>query len=255
MNDSMLTQWTRLGGVLLLVLALGACSSGPPPQTGNYPEPVYSHERLVPADLDDPQTAIYDPWEGTNRRIYNFNYHFDRKVFLPAVRGYKWITPDVAQKGISNFFNNIRDIRTLANSILQFAPVKVLQSTGRVVVNSTVGLLGLIDVATGMDMPRPSEDFGQTLGRYGVGAGPYLVVPFLGPSSLRDGTGVLVDSIATGLLYEEFMSTEGRYALQLLDAVDTRANVPFRYYETGQAFEYDTLRWLYSTKREIDIAK
>ena len=143
----------------------------------------------------------------------------------------------------------------LANSILQFAPVKVLQSTGRVVVNSTVGLLGLIDVATKMDIPRPSEDFGQTLGHYGVGAGPYLVMPLLGPSSLRDGTGVFIDSYATGLLYEEFMSTEGRYVVQLIDAIDTRANVPFRYYETGQAFEYDTLRWLYSTKREIDIAK
>ena len=93
------------------------------------------------------------------------------------------------------------------------------------------------------------------LGRYGVGTGPYLVMPFLGPSSLRDGTGVLVDSYATGLLYEEFMSTEGRYAVQLLDALDTRANVSFRYYETGSAFEYSTVRWLYSTKRELDVAK
>lgn len=255
-NTTMMTMIrTRLPGALLLTLALGACSSGPPPQTGNYPEPVYSSERLVPEDIDDPQMAVYDPWQGMNRRIYNFNYHFDQKVFLPVVRGYKWVTPDLLEKGISNFFNNIRDIRTLANSILQLSPGKTAQAAGRVMVNSTVGVLGLMDVARNMDLPRPSEDFGQTLGRYGVGPGPYLVLPFLGPSNLRDGAGTLTDSWATGLLYEEAMSTEGRYGVQLIDAIDTRAKLPFRYYETGSAFEYDTLRWLYSTKREIDIAK
>ncbi len=182
MNNSKITALTRIGGILLLVMALGACSSGPPPRTADYPEPTYSHERLVPEDLEDPQTQVYDPWEGMNRRIYNFNYHFDQKIFLPVVRGYKWVTPDVVERRITNFFNNIRDIRTLANSILQFSPGKTVQSTGRVVVNSTVGLLGLFDVATSMGMPRPSENFGQTLGRYGVGPGPYLSAGWRAPN-------------------------------------------------------------------------
>ena len=251
----MKTNFLR-GALLVSVFTLGACSTGPATQPQNVTEPVFSAERILPEDIATRDAVEqYDPWEGMNRRIYNFNYHFDQKVFLPTVRGYQYITPDFAEKGVHNFFNNIRDMLTFMNSVLQLSPGKSAQSLGRVVVNSTVGVLGLIDVATNMDIPRPVEDFGQTMGRWGVGAGPYLVVPFLGPSNLRDGVGLLPDFYVRSLILEEIFADDAQIPITLLDAISTRANVPFRYYETGSAFEYETLRWLYSTKRDLDIAK
>jgi len=251
----MTTNYLR-GALLVSVLSLGACSSGPATQPQNVTEPVFSAERVLPKDVDaHDATAVYDPWEGMNRRIYNFNYHFDRTIFLPAVRGYRWVTPDIAEKGIHNFFNNIRDMLTFMNSVLQLSPAKSAQSLGRVVVNSTVGVLGLFDVATGMGIPRPVEDFGQTMGRWGVPPGPYFVMPLLGPSSLRDGVGLIPDLYVKALINDEIWADDLQIPVTLLDAVDTRANVPFRYYETGSAFEYETLRWLYSTMRDLQIAK
>ena len=241
---------------LALALLLGACSSGPQPQpqTQTYPEPVFTTERIVP-DGFEPASGVYDPWEGMNKRIYNFNYHFDQWVFLPVVRGYKFVMPQFARTGVSNFFANFSDVSTMVNSILQLAPEKFFQSTGRVLVNSTVGLLGLVDVATKLDFPRPQEDFGQTLGHWGVGQGPYLMIPFMGPSNLRDGVGLLPDFYVQSLIRDEVFSDSLHIPVMLLDAVNTRANVPFRYYETGSAFEYQMVRWLYSTKRKLDVAK
>jgi phospholipid-binding lipoprotein MlaA len=249
------TDYLR-GALLVSVLSLAACSSGPATQPQNVTEPVFSAERVLPENVDaHDATAVYDPWEGMNRRIYNFNYHFDRLVFVPAVNGYRFITPDFAEKGVHNFFNNIRDMLTFMNSVLQLAPEKSAQSLGRVMVNSTVGILGLFDVATMVEMPRPVEDFGQTMGRWGVGQGPYFVVPFLGPSNLRDGIGLIPDLYVKSLINDEIFADDLQIPVMLLDAVNTRANVPFRYYETGSTFEYETLRWLYSTKRDLDIAK
>lgn len=243
--------------VMASALLVGACSSGPATQP-QYQEPIYSAERVLPEDVDERDAQnVYDPWEGMNRRIYNFNYHFDQKVFLPVVRGYKAITPDVAEKGVSNFFNNWKDVNTFVNSVLQLSPDKAAQSLGRVIVNTTVGLFGLIDVATDLNIARPIEDFGQTLGHWGVGSGPYVVMPFLGPSSLRDGVGLLPDFYVQTTISETIFDDawEVQLPVTLLNTVNTRANVPFRYYETGSAFEYETLRWLYSTKRELDVAK
>jgi phospholipid-binding lipoprotein MlaA len=236
------------------LLLLGACAATPPSHEG-MSEPVYDYQRIVPADVGDPQSEVYDPWSGMNKRIYNFNYHFDRYVFLPAVRGYQWIMPGFAEKGVSNFFNNIRDVLTLANSMLQLKGEKAAQATGRVMVNTTIGIFGLFDVATSMDIPRPVEDFGQTLGHWGVGPGPYLVVPFLGPSSLRDGIGLIPDALLQQAIYQEAIASPQNDYIFLLNAVDTRAQVPFRYYETGTAFEYETVRWLFSTKRQLDVEK
>jgi len=249
-------QWSQLGGALLVCLSLGACSTGPTPQAqSQYPEPIFSAERVLPQGMEPGPSDVYDPWEGMNKRIYNFNYHFDNMIFLPVVRGYRWIMPDFAEKGIHNFFNNFRDLRTLANSILQLSPDKTAQAAGRVMVNTTVGLFGLVDVATTMGLPRPFEDFGQTLGHYGVGQGPFLVIPLLGPSNLRDGIGLLPDAYMTSAVQDEVLSKPLRRSAFLLDAIDTRANVNFHYYENGLAFEYDYVRWLWSTKREIDVAK
>jgi len=245
------------GVLLIAVFSMAACSSGPALKMQDYSEPVFTAERVLPEDIDgrDP-AAVYDPWKGMNKHIYNFNYHFDRYVFLPTVRGYQNITPDFAEKGVSNFFDNLKDVNSFLNSLLQLSPTKSVQSVGRVALNSTVGLLGLIDVATYVGIPRPEEDFGQTLGRWGVGPGPYLVLPVLGPSSLRDGTGLIPDTMVNSYLKDQiFSDDEVLLAISLLDAVQTRSRVTFRYYETGSAFEYDTVRWLWSTKRELDIAK
>jgi phospholipid-binding lipoprotein MlaA len=251
----MKTKFLR-GALLVSAFTLGACSTGPATQPQNVTEPVFSAERILPENIAKHDAVDqYDPWEGMNRRIYNFNYHFDKHIFLPTVRGYQYITPDFAEKGVHNFFNNIRDMRTFLNAVLQLSPSKSAQSLGRVMVNSTVGVLGLMDVATNMDIPRPVEDFGQTMGRWGVGAGPYLVVPLLGPSNLRDGVGLIPDIYVTSKIQEEIFADDLQIPMTLLDAISTRANVPFRYYETGSAFEYETLRWLYSVKRELDIAK
>lgn len=256
MKTSTVTPLIRLL-LVLPVLGLAACAATPQGDLSAYPEPTYSHSRLVPEDIAerDLQAGIYDPWEGMNKRIYNFNYHFDRKVFIPVTDGWRRYVPRFARKGVNNFFNNIRDVRTLVNSILQLKAEKAAQATGRVMVNSTVGLLGFIDVATNMDIPRPNEDFGQTLGHWGVGKGPYLVLPFLGPSNLRDGIGFIPDAILQTELYGGFLAKPLRSTIWIFDSIDTRSQVPFRYYETGSAFEYETVRWLYSVKRDLDVAK
>lgn len=244
------------GALLIVVFSMAACSSGPALQMEDYPEPVFTAERVLPADIESrDSTVVYDPWEGMNRRIYNFNYHFDRYVFLPTVRGYQYVTPDFAEAGVSNFFDNLRDVNTFLNSVLQLSPSKSAQSLGRVAVNSTIGLLGLVDVATFFGIPRPEEDFGQTLGRWGAGPGPYLMLPVIGPSSLRDGIGLIPDTMVNSYLKDEIFSEDYVLAASVLDAVQARSRVTFRYYETGSSFEYDTVRWLWSTKRELDIAK
>lgn len=239
---------------IVLALSLGACSSGPPPrqQAAEYPEPVFAAKRILPPDHAD-LTAVYDPWMGLNKRIYNFNYHFDQNVLLPVVRGYEAVVPSVGRTGINNFFKNIDDLLTMLNSALQLKPEKFIQSGGRVIVNSTIGLFGLVDVATAMEIPRPSEDFGQTLGRWGVGQGPYLVLPFLGPSNLRDGLGRIPDTYVQSTVQSEVLSQPVDLTASILFPIDTRANTAFRYYENGSAFEYQMVRWLYSTKRELDV--
>ena len=242
--------------LLITVFLMTACSTGPAMQMENYSEPVFSAERILPGDAAERSASeVYDPWQGMNRRIYNFNYHFDRYVFLPATRGYQNVTPDIAEEGVSNFFDNLRDVNTFLNSVLQLSPKKSAQSLGRVAVNSTIGLLGLIDVATMFGIDRPEEDFGQTLGRWGAGPGPYLMVPVLGPSSLRDGIGLIPDTMVNSYLKDEIFTDDGAIAASVVDALSTRSKTQFRYYETGSTFEYETVRWLWTTKRELVIAK
>ena len=242
--------------ILVLALSLCACASTPQPaqQASDYPEPVFTAKRLLPPEHAD-QTDVYDPWVGMNKRIYNFNYHFDKAIFLPVVRGYEAVMPQFARTGVHNFFRNFDDMITMVNSVLQVSPNKFFQSTGRVVVNSTIGIFGLFDVATKFDIPRPAEDFGQTLGRWGVGQGPYLVLPFMGPSNLRDGLGKLPDFYVRSAIQDEVLSDDVQIGTTVLYPIDTRANTSFRYYQTGSAFEYRMVRWLYSTKREMDVSQ
>ena len=229
-------------------------------------------EPIIPAKRSVEQYAIpenqqafyaYDPWEPMNRRIYNFNAVFDEYVFLPVVRAYEFILPNFAQTGVSNFFNNLTEINNLMNSLLQFKIVKVFNTIGRIAMNTTVGLGGLIDVATHEGVKREDEDFGQTLGFYGLGPGPYLVLPVLGPSDLRDTTGLVVDAIAYDLVMNELIQRLAikdsekdavNWGLVAIYAIDKRHKESFRYFMTGSPFEYTLIRKLYLMKREFQIA-
>jgi phospholipid-binding lipoprotein MlaA len=205
----------------------------------------------------------YDPWESMNRRIYNFNAIFDNYVFLPVVNAYEFVLPVFAQTGISNFYHNLTEVTNLMNSLLQFKFVKAVNTFGRIAINTTVGLGGLIDVATLNDgIKREDEDFGQTLGFYGLGPGPYLVLPILGPSNLRDTAGLGVDTLVYSLMMKELIGHLGlsntqedvlNYSLSVVYAIDKRHNEPFRYFKTGSPFEYDLIRKLYLIKRQFQI--
>ena len=139
-------------------------------------------------------TSNKDPLEGLNRGIYKFNDVTDKAVFKPVAGAYKAVAPTPIQTGVSNFFANIRTFVTSINQVLQFKFNKAAESAGRFIINSTIGIAGLIDVASKDGIPQYKEDFGQTLGYWGLGDGPYLVLPFLGPSSVRDTTGLVAES-------------------------------------------------------------
>jgi phospholipid-binding lipoprotein MlaA len=206
----------------------------------------------------------YDPWEGFNRGVYKFNYGFDKYVFLPIVRGYEFITPAPARKGITNFFNNLFEITNFINNLLQGKAEGCVNSVFRFAFNSTLGLGGLLDPATEMGFPEWKEDFGQTLGVWGLGPGPYLVLPILGPSTLRDTGGLVVDAVAQSIWLDAVISQAGwdsstesavKWSLSGLRIINTRSNVRFRYYETGSPFEYDLVRFIYLKDRQIKIER
>lgn len=205
-------------------------------------------------------TSVYDPLEPFNRSMYNFNARFDRYVFLPVVAGYEFVTPDIAQTGVSNFFNNLAEVKYLINNALQGKASSSGVTASRFVINSTVGVLGLWDPATKMGLFVREEDFGQTLGKWGVGNGPYLVLPFFGPSTLRDTGGLAFDyavnqEIDLLDLNDDANKDGTRIALGLLQAIDTRKNTKFRYYETGSPFEYSLVRYMYIQMRDVQIEK
>lgn len=138
--------------------------------------------------------ANKDPLESINRGVYKFNDVTDKAVFKPVATAYKTVTPSPIRTGVNNFFNNLGSVTNILNNLLQFKFANAFSETGRFVINSTFGLAGLIDVA-GMDkIAVHKEDFGQTLGYWGVGSGAYLVLPFVGPSTVRDTTGLIVDT-------------------------------------------------------------
>jgi len=139
-----------------------------------------------------------DPYEGFNRGVYTFNDTIDGAILKPIAMGYNYVTPDVAKKGINNFYNNITDFITAVNSFLQLDFEQGMTDSGRVIVNTTIGMLGFIDVAsTNVNnyTERNKQDFGTTLARYGWRDSAYLVLPFFGPSTFRDGTGLAVDGL------------------------------------------------------------
>jgi len=203
---------------------------------------------------------IYDPWEPMNRTLYNFNAGFDRYVFLPTVNGYRKVTPDLLETGISNFFENLREIHYFVNNLLQLELKSSAISLGRFVINSTVGVAGFWDQATPLGLYSQKEDFGQTLGKWGVGGGPYLVLPVFGPSNLRDTGGLITDFLVETEIdmlniEDDANKDDIRIALILLNAIDQRKNTAFHYYETGSPFEYELMRYFYTKFRGIEIER
>jgi phospholipid-binding lipoprotein MlaA len=145
------------------------------------------------ASLEGP-TDPSDPFESYNRSMNSFNSNVDRYVLKPVAQGYNAVTPTFVQKGVGNFFSNLDDVVVIFNDLFQFKFKQLASDTGRVVINTTIGLFGLIDWASEMGLEKHNEDFGQTLGHWGVASGPYLILPFFGPSTVRDAGGMLTDS-------------------------------------------------------------
>jgi phospholipid-binding lipoprotein MlaA len=182
-------------GFLLLV---AACAGAPPPAPAPA-GPAAVNEPAAPAPSKpeaEKKTAIpdsNDPFEGFNRAMYAFNDWFDRNILKPVAKGYRAVLPSPIRTGIGNFFSNLREPIVILNDLFQGKFGQALSDTGRFLVNTTVGIGGLLDPATHLGMRRHNEDFGQTLAVWGVGEGPYIVWPFLGPSNLRDTAGLAVD--------------------------------------------------------------
>lgn len=150
------------------------------------------------------KAAQTDPYEGFNRSMYKFNTKLDKYFFKPVSDGYKFITPDVVETGVSNFFNNLKGINVVLNDVLQGKFLQSASDTGRFLTNTTIGVAGLFDVASELGLQYNVEDFGQTLAVWGVEEGPYLVLPIMGPTTIRDGGGLIVDKAANPSTYVPF---------------------------------------------------
>lgn len=240
---------------IILVLSISACAAT---QVKEGSEPAQRTIEDVLPEGEKVALEVHDPWEGYNRWMYDFNAKFDRYVFLPVVDAYK-VLPIFARTGVSNIFRNLGEFRNITNALLQGKPVQSGSSLGRLGVNTTIGILGLFDPATKFGLYHQKEDFGQTLGVWGVGPGPFLVLPILGPSTLRDGPSLIPDA-AIHPIYKPFpwlveLNNDELLVMSGIDAIDTRSNLGFRYYEMGSPFEYIWVRNLWLEYRQLQIEK
>jgi phospholipid-binding lipoprotein MlaA len=164
-----------------------------------------------------------DPWEGMNRAVFDFNEGLDRAVLKPVATGYQKVVPEFARNAIDNVFGNIGDAWSAINQLLQAKPQQAIEMGFRFTINTVFGFGGVLDIATEAGLERRSEDFGQTLGRWGLGPGPYVVLPVLGPSTLRDTTALTLDLQAqpSALLQER----RDRFGVAALQIISTRAKL------------------------------
>jgi phospholipid-binding lipoprotein MlaA len=195
------TRYARTGLGLVLALSAAACVTLPP----------------------NSQRVPQDPWESLNRGVYKFNDKLDRAVAKPVARTYVRIVPKAIRTGVSNFFANLDTTTVMVNDTLQGKFLAAANDLGRFLLNSTVGLGGILDPATPAGLARNDEDFGQTLGHWGVHPGPFIELPVLGPSDLRDASSKLVDTYTNPRQY--IRNTYIRYGLYLPALVNTRANL------------------------------
>lgn len=221
----------RWVGVTLMALLLTACASIPPGSTA------------------DPR----DPFERYNRAMFSFNKTVDDKVLKPVATGYVDVIPDLVRTAISNFFGNIGDVWTAVNNYLQGKPREGTNDLARVVLNSTFGIVGLIDVATPAGLVQHEEDFGQTLGVWGVKSGPYLILPILGASTVRDGLVRPLDLYADPITQINGAGVEN--SLRALRLVDDRATLLYstRMMEDAALDPYLFVRDAYLQRRESRV--
>jgi len=195
-----------------------------------------------------------DPWEPFNRSVFEFNEGLDKYVLKPVVSGYRFVLPEFIREGVYNFFSNYNDIYTALNNLLQGKPDYAFNDLMRVVVNTTMGLGGLIDLATPGGLEKHKEDFGQTFGVWGVPSGPYVVLPFFVPSSVRDTFGTVAD-LETDYLFKYIPDVGLRNSLTGLRVVNARNT----YYEAGDLLDgaaidkYSFLRDAYIQRRKYQI--
>ena len=210
---------------------------------------LFSGCATVNEDYRDPR----DPYEGFNRTMYNFNEGLDDYVLKPLGRGYKAITPVPVDNGITNFFANIGDVVSAVNNLLQFKLTRAASDVSRIAINTTLGLLGFVDVASNMNIPKYDEDFGQTLGYWGIDPGPYIVLPFFGPSSGRDAVGVVVDWYTDPVTYLD--PDSHMWITKTIRYVDLRADLlgASNILEQAALDPYEFVRDAYMQKRQNDV--
>jgi phospholipid-binding lipoprotein MlaA len=239
---------------VLLALALLASASGP--ALAERDEPPKQLTQDVVDELDDID-EVSDPLELLNRFVFAFNQTLDIFIIRPVAATYRFVVPEPVRDSVRNVLRNLREPVTLANDLFQGDMERAEATAKRFAINSTAGVLGLFDVADGMGYPYQKEDFGQTLGVHGTGGGPYIVLPLLGPSNVRDSIGLAVDAFLDPLTYigvnndaEDLL-----IARSVLEGVDTRS----RNIETLEEIERDAvdfyarIRSLYHQRRESDI--
>jgi phospholipid-binding lipoprotein MlaA len=194
-----------------------------------------------------------DPLEPINRGIFSFNNTFDHYLFKPIAKGYDTVVPGPVKTGVSNVFQNVSDVQSIVSDVVQLKPAKLGDDLGRVLLNSTIGLVGIFDLATPMGIERGDEDFGQSFGYWGIGAGPYLMLPFMGPSSLRDVVGRGIDGQIDPVGFVS--SVPVRNSLQGLRVVDARVGLfPTETLMNQAALDrYTFLRSAYLQRRESQV--
>ena len=208
-------------------------AAGMLPPTRVHPRPARPRSRLTAVALvasalvgltgATAQAQVSDPLEPVNRVIFSFNDKVDTYVLRPVAQTYVNVVPQLVRTGVSNVFGNVGDMFSAVNSLLQGKREKLGNDLGRVLVNSTFGLGGIFDVAGYADVEKGNEDFGQTFGYWGIPAGPYLVIPFLGPSNVRDATGLVIQSYMDPV--NQVTPNSNRYELWGLRVIDARAGL------------------------------
>jgi len=198
----------------------------------------------------DQSAGVYDPLEGYNRAMYKFNDAVDTAVLKPVAKGYDVVVPDPISHGVSNFFSNLNDITVIINDLLQGKFNQAYRDTYRFVVNSTVGVAGIFDVAGLNGFHKNNEDFGQTLGVWGAEPGAYVVLPFFGPRNVRDSFGLVGDMFTDPVMYVE--GDDARLAIAGTRVIDTRANLlkAEKVLDEAALDEYSYIRDAYMQRRE-----